>query len=276
MIIYCVLINESIGQMYLGGIIPGLILAGIFMLYVILYALIHPEIAPPAQKFTWGERWMGLVRIGPTIFLIFVVLGGLYLGWSTATEAAAVGCGGSILLGLVYRTLNWKAFSGGVSESILISGMMLFIITGAAFYATSVSYLGFSTAVLDWILSLGLSKWLVFLCMVIIYLILGCLMDGGSMLVLTIPIIYPTVKALGFDTIWFGVILVVLIEIAQITPPVGLNLYVLSSIAKEPIGPIVRYAMPFFWLMLLMIAILVVFPGLVTWLPNQMIVRVGR
>lgn len=275
MIIYCVLVNESIGQLYLGGIIPGLILAGIFMTYIIIYSMLHPEIAPIAQKFNWKDRGIGLLRIGPTVVLIIVVLGGMYFGWSTASEAAAVGCGGSILLGLAYRSFSWKEFAGAVSESVLIGGMMLFIVTGAAFYATSVAYLGVSNAVMDWIISLQVSKWLVFSILVIIYLILGCLMDGGSMLVLTLPIIYPTVMKLGFDSIWFGVVLVVLIEIAQITPPVGLNLYVLSAIAKEPIGTIVRYSMPFFWLMLLMVLVLVLFPDLATWLPSRMIVRVS-
>jgi len=274
MIVYCVLINESIGQMYLGGFIPGVLLAGLFMLYIIAVALLRPEIAPAAQKYTWRERGVGLIRIGPTILLIIAVLGGLYMGWSTASEAAAVGCGGGIILGIFHRTFSWKAFSDAVSEAILISGMMLFIITGAAFYGTSVAYLGFSNAVMDWILSLGLSKWTIFVFLVVIYLILGCLMDGGSMLVLTIPIIYPTVQALQWDPIWFGVVLVILIEIAQITPPIGLNLYVLSGITNEPIGSIVIYSLPFFFIMMLMIVILALFPELATWLPSTMITRV--
>jgi C4-dicarboxylate transporter DctM subunit len=244
------------------------------MLYIIAVALLRPEIAPAAQKYTWRERGVGLIRIGPTILLIIAVLGGLYMGWSTASEAAAVGCGGGIILGIFYRTFSWKAFSDAVSEAILISGMMLFIITGAAFYGTSVAYLGFSNAVMDWILSLGLSKWTIFIFLVVIYLILGCLMDGGSMLVLTIPIIYPTVQALQWDPIWFGVVLVILIEIAQITPPIGLNLYVLSGITNEPIGSIVIYSLPFFFIMMLMIVILALFPELATWLPSTIITRV--
>jgi C4-dicarboxylate transporter, DctM subunit len=275
MIIYCVLINESIGQLYLGGIIPGLVLSGIFMLYVTIYALFRPEVAPSTPPYTWKDRGMGLIKIIPTVLLIILVLGGMYLGWTTASEAAAAGCGGAMVISGFYRTFSWKAFSGAVSESIMIGGMILFIITGAAFYATSVAYLGFSTSVMNGIMSLPVSRWAIFALLVVIYLILGCLMDGGSMLVLTLPIIYPSVKALGFDPIWFGVVLVILIEIAQITPPVGMNLFVLSAIAKEPIGPIVRASMPFFGLMLLMILILVLFPELATWLPSQMIRRAG-
>lgn len=276
MIVYCILVNESIGQLYLGGIIPGLVLCGIFVTYVVIYAILHPETAPTApKKYTWKDKGIGIIKLGPTVSLIILVLGGMYFGWTTASEAAAIGCGGSVVLSLFYKTFSWKAFSEATNETVLIAGMMLFIITGAAFYATSVAYLGFSTNVMHWIISLQISKWVIFGIICIMYLILGCLMDGGSMLVLTLPIIYPTIKAMGFDPVWFGVVLVVLIEIAQITPPVGFNLYVLSSIAKEPIETLVRYSMPFFWLMLLMVLILVFFPSLATWLPTQMILRVS-
>ena len=274
MIIYCVLVRESIGQLYAAGVIPGLVLSALFMGYVGLKCLLNPQLVPATmEKYSWKDRFNGLLMIAPTAFLIFIVLGSIYLGWCTPTEAAALGCAGGVVLGLINRSLKWENFVDAISETTLISGMMLFIISGAIFYATSVSYLGFGQKVMDFVVSMQVNRYVVLFIVVIIYLFLGCLMDGGSMLVLTVPIIYPAMMALGFDPIWFGVLLVITIETAQITPPVGLNLYVLSGISGEPLENLVKYSIPFFFLMLLGGLIITLFPELALWLPRQLILR---
>jgi len=273
MIIYCVLVQESVGQLFMAGVIPGLVISGLFMCYIAFVAVRHPEVAPVDRSYSWKEKLKGLAGVVPTAFLIFFVLGGIYLGWSTPTEAAAMGCGGAIILSLINRAINWRVMKKALIESVYITGMMMLIITGAVFYATSVSYLGFSAAVADFITSLPVNRYVILLLVGIVYLGLGCLMDGGSMLVLTIPIIYHSMLALGFDSLWFGVFVVILIEVAQITPPVGFNLFVLSSIAGEDSGKIVRWSIPFFFLLLLGCVIITIFPDLALWLPGQMIRR---
>lgn len=271
MIVYCILVRESVGQLFIAGIIPGLVVAGLFMGYIAVIAKIHPEVAPGGVEYSWKDRLRGIADIVPTSTLIFLVLGGIYMGWSTPSEAATIGCAGAVVLGLMNRAFNWKVLKAALTETLYISGLFIFIMTGACFYATSVAYIGFSGAVAEFIISLPVSPYVILGLVAVLYLGLGCLMDGASMLVLTVPILYSGLTGLGFDSIWLGVFLVILIEVAQITPPVGINLYILSGISGESIGTIVRASIPFFFLLLLGCVIITIFPDLSLWLPSQMI-----
>ncbi len=273
MIIYAIMVRESVGQLFIAGIIPGLTIAGIFMIYIGVVALMHPEVAPRGIEYSWKDKLRGLGDMVPVLALIFVVLGGIYLGWSTPCEAAAMGVGGAVVLGLINRAFTWKVLRDSLREGLYISGLFLFIIAGACFFGTSVAYLGFSGALSEFIIGLDVSVYVILGLIALLYLGLGCLMGGGEMLVLTVPILYPGLMALGIDPIWLGVFLVILIEIAQITPPVGINLFILSGISGESIGTIVRATFPFFCLLLLGLAVVTAFPDLALWLPQQMIGR---
>ena len=271
MILYAILVKESVGQLFIAGVIPGLMVAGLFMGYIAVRAIRHPEVAPAGVEYSWKDRLRGILDITPTAFLIFLVLGGMYLGWSTPTEAAAIGVGGALILGLMNRALTWGVLKAASADALYIAGMFMFIITGAIFYATSVSYIGFASAVAEFMLSLPVSPYVVLGLVAVLYLGLGCILEGGSMLVLTVPILYPGLMALGFDSVWLGIFLIILIEVAQITPPVGINLFILNSISGEGIGTIVRASIPFFFLLLLGGVLITIFPDIALWLPSQMI-----
>ncbi len=271
MILYSFLVEESVGQLFMAGVIPGLIVSGLFLGYIGTVSLMRPEVSPVSPQYSWKDRLRGLLGVLPVISLIFLVLGGIYLGWSTPTEAAAMGVGGAIILGLINRALNLRVLKDAITEAICISGMITFIIIGATLFATSIAYLGFSTAVAEFIVTLPVSPYVVLGLVCLLYLALGCLVEGAGMLVLTVPIIHSTMMALGFDSIWFGVFVVIMIEIAQITPPVGINLFVLSDISGQSVNSIVRASIPFFFLLLLGALIITIFPDLALWLPRQMI-----
>ncbi|MCF8137053.1 MAG: TRAP transporter large permease subunit [Desulfotignum sp.] len=271
MIIYAVLVRESIGQLFMAGIMPGMMVSGLFLSYIAVVSLLRPEVAPSSEKYSLKEKFLSIVHLGPTLLLIFFVLGSMYLGWTTPTESAAAGCLGALLIGLFKRTLTFQGIKDSIIGTGLIAGMMLFIMTGASFYTTTISYLGLSQHLMNLVVSLEVSKYVILAIIALIYIGLGCIIDGASILVLTVPIFSPAMQALGFDLIWLGVVLVILIEISNITPPVGLNLYVLSGITGESIGEVARASLPFFLLLVCAILILIVFPEIALWLPGKMI-----
>jgi tripartite ATP-independent transporter DctM subunit len=271
MIIYGAITSESIGQLFVAGLIPGLLLSLMFMAYIALRAVRDPSTAPrPAHTHTWGERLRLSVGMLPVLLVIGLVFGLIYGGVSTPTEASAVGAAMAMAITAINGRMTFENFMKASYATIRTTTMILLVMAFAGVLSTSIAYLRIPQELAELLAAANLSKYLVLAVLCVIYLVLGCLFDGASMMVLTLPIIYPLIIKLGFDGIWFGIILTILIEIAQITPPVGFNLYVLQSISGREISMIVRNTIPFFLVMCLALLLLIVFPDLVTVLPDSM------
>jgi C4-dicarboxylate transporter, DctM subunit len=273
MIIYGVLADVSVGRLFIGGVVPGVMMAAIFVGYIMLRGLMDPSITPATQDYTWKDRIASLPQLLPVVSLIVVVLGTIYTGLATPTEAAAVGVGGSLLIGLITKSLSWNSFKAALMASTVTTCMMCLIVVGASYFSTSMSYLGIPQRAVLAVASMHLHPYAVIFALTVLYIILGCLMDSGSMIVITLPFAIPMIKLAGFDLVWFGIYLVIMSELGQVTPPVGFNLFILQSVAKKPIGYITRVTIPFMLLLLLSAAIITVFPGIPLWLPGQMLGR---
>ena len=274
MVLYGALVEESIAQLFMAGLIPGLAMAGIFMTYIAVRLLMNPELAPRKDAIEDSmERpaITDLLHVLPVMVLLVTVLGSIYAGFATPTEAAALGAAGSIILAMLYGGLNRVVFSEALMSTVRTTCMVIFIIIGAQILSTALTYSGASRAISEWILALGLSKWVFFSALVVLYIALGCFVDGISMIYMTLPVLLPLVKAFDFNLIWFGIILTILIELGQITPPVGLNLFTIHAISGGySFTEVVKGAAPYVILMLLMVLLLAVFPELALWLPTTM------
>lgn len=271
MIVYAILAEVSIGKMFIAGILPGLLLSGVYSAYIIYKGIRHPEIAPRSKdSYTWKERLVGLKDLAPTVLLILMVLGSIYAGVATPTEAAALGVFGSAVFALINRQMNWKILFDCLMGAVKTNAMIMMIVVGAGFLSRVMGFLGIPAAITTSITEMGLSPYTLMILLGAVYIVLGCLLDGFSIVVMTLPISLPMVTAAGFDPIWFGIYLILMVEVSQITPPVGFNLFVIQGLTDEPIMDIARYAFPFFLLMLLTTAILTLFPQIALFLPNLM------
>jgi tripartite ATP-independent transporter DctM subunit len=271
MIIYGVLSDTSIGKLFIGGIIPGLMLAGLYSLYICVQSLRHPEYVPPKEEqFGWADRLQSLKEILPVFGLIFVVLGGIYLGLTTPTEAAAIGVVGSLILAWAMRNLTLQSLQEAFLAAVRTTAMICFIIAGAAFLSQMVGFIGIANALSRYIVSLELSPYVLILVVGFMYLLLGMILDGISIVVMTLPIVLPIVVEAGFEPLWFGIYLVFMVEVSQITPPVGFSLFVINHISKENMYTILKATFPFFLLMILMVIIITAFPQIVFFLPDKM------
>lgn len=272
MIVYAILAEVSIGKMFAAGILPGLLLAGIYSSYIIYRGIRNPEIAPRTQEsYSWTDRLVALKDLAPTLALILMVLGSIYAGIATPTEAAALGAFGAALFAFLNRRLNLKITFDCLINAVKTNAMIMMIVVGAGFLSRVMGFLGIPAAITQAITEMGLSPYTLMIILGAFYLVLGCLLDGFSIVVMTLPIALPMVTQAGFDPIWFGIYLILMVEVSQITPPVGFNLFVIQGLTGEPIMNIARYALPFFFLMLLTTAILTVFPEIALLLPRLMI-----
>lgn len=273
LICYGVITGNSVGQLYIAGFLPGFMLALMFMTFVAVFALARPKIMPTTTKlYTWKERLQGTVKILPTLVLIFLVLGLIYLGVSTPTEAAMIGVTGALLATFLYRTFSFRVLKEAMLGAIRTSCMLLFIMMTAGILSSVVGYLRIPSGLATAAAEFGLSPTSLFVLVCILYLVLGCFFDGLSMMLLTLPIVYPLlVTEIGFDPIWFGIILTILIEVAQLTPPVGFNLYVIQHISGLSIGTVAKWSLPFSAILVLGVAILYLFPQIALFLPGTMI-----
>ncbi|MEJ5347245.1 MAG: TRAP transporter large permease subunit [Desulfosoma sp.] len=272
MIIYGILSDTSIGQLFIGGLLPGLLLAGCYSLYIALCAIVNPSIVPPQEEtFTWGQRFRSLWDLAPVLGLIAVVLGGIYLGYTTPTEAAALGVLGAFVLGVLFRTMNWNVFKDALRSAVRTSTMITFIIMGAAFLSQVVGFLGITTAVSRFIEQLHLSPYMLIFILGLMYLFLGMLLDGISLVVMTLPIVLPMVVQAGFSPLWFGIFLVFMVELSQVTPPVGFSIFVLQSMSHRDVGFILKATFPFFMIMIFMVVLVTLFPQIALFLPQKMI-----
>ena len=272
MIVYGVQTNTSIAQLFIAGVIPGLTLAGLFMLTVMIWALIEGKNVPGADmSLSFLQKIYAARHLIPSVALIVIVLGSIYAGFATATEAAAVGVAGALIVSTVQGDMNWKVFKESLMGATRLSCMIALILSGAAFLTLAMGFTGLPRHLAEWIDSLNLSSGMLIVVLTVFYVVLGCFLDGISMVVLTMAVVMPTIERAGFDLLWFGIFIVIVVEMAQITPPVGFNLFVLQGMTGHQITYIGKVAFPFFLMMCVMVALLVWFPELVTWLPRQMV-----
>ncbi len=272
MLVYGIMADVSIGKLFIAGFLPGILIAITFSGYVMLRCVQNPEYAPRGDlNYTWMDRLKALPLLAPVIILVGIVLGSIYAGWATPTEAAAVGVLGALFFAGLTRSLSFAVFREALMGAVKTSCMIMWIVCGAAFLSVAVGYLGIPRALTAWISTLGLSPYVLMLILSVMYLFMGCLLDGFSMIVMSLPIALPLVRLAGFDPLWFGIFLIIMIQLAQITPPVGFNLFVINGLTEESIGSIARAAVPFFIILLLITVLLTIFPNLVLMLPNMMV-----
>ena len=271
MIVYGVTANVSIAKLFIAGVFPGLILAGLFMAYTIVWALIHPDQIPPADEhLTFRQKLYESRHLIPVVTLIAAVLGSIYTGIATATEAAALGVVGSMIIAAIQGELTWKNFVDSLMGGTRLYCMIALILAGAAFLTLSMGYIGLPRHLAEWITSLQLPPLALIGALMVFFIVLGCFLDGISMVVLTMGVLLPTVERAGFDLLWFGIFVVLVVEMAQITPPVGFNLFVLQGMTRKEISWLSKQAFPMFVLMVVMVLIMYFVPGITTWLPQQM------
>ena len=270
MIIYGVLADVSVGRLFIAGVFPGVMMLAIFVGYIMVRGILNPSITPVSIDYTWKDRIKTLPKMLPVVSLIIVVLGTIYTGLATPTEAAAVGVAGALLISLATRALSWNLFKSALMASTATTCMMCLIVVGATYFSTAMSYLGIPQKAVMVVASMHLHPYMVIFALSILYIILGMLMDSGSMIVITLPFAIPMIKLAGFDLVWFGIYLVIMSELGQVTPPVGFNLFILQSVVQKPIGYITRVTTPFMLLLLLSAAIITAFPTVALWLPGQM------
>ena len=272
MIVYGVSADVSISKLFVGGVLPGVLLASLFMGWVIVWSLLNSKLIPPADlKTSLIEKFAASRNLIPVVLLIGGVLGSIYSGIATATEAAAIGVIGSLIIAASQKSLSKESFIAALMGATRLYCMIALILGGSAFLTLAMGYIGLPRHLAEWIGSLGLSPGMLLVALAIFYILLGCFLDGISIVVLTMAVLLPTIQSAGIDPLWFGIFVVVVVEMAQITPPVGFNLFVLQGLTGRQITTIARYAIPYFLLMALAVVLLYVFPGLVTWLPGKMI-----
>ena len=270
LIVYGVTINESITKLFMAGVFPGLVLALMFMAYVAVVSWVSKDFNPtPEPYMSFADKVKNSRFLIPVLCLIFVVIGSMYLGFATATEAAAFGVIGSMLLALTQGSLNWSTFTESLMGAVRTSAMIALILAGAAFLSLSMGFTGLPRGLANLIASLELTKFQLLMALLVFYIILGCFLDGISSVVLTMAVVEPMIREAGIDIIWFGIFIVVVVEMAQITPPIGFNLFVLQGMTHHEMNFIARAAIPMFLIMVVMVFVLIAFPELATWLPDN-------
>ena len=272
LIIYGVAVQESIAKLFIAGILPGIMIALIFMSYVIFWSLINKKQMPKIiEEYSIFEKIKRSKQLLPVIILISAVIGSIYTGIATATEAASLGVVGALILSYFQKSLTLETFKTSLLGATKTSCMIAFILAGSTFLSLAMGFTGLPRNLAMWIQNMDLSPYVLIFVLMIFYIILGMFLDGISAVVLTMAIIEPMIRQAGFDMIWFGIFLVIVVEMAQITPPVGFNLFVLQSMANKDMGYIARSAFPLFLLMILAVILVVIFPEIALWLPEQMI-----
>ena len=276
LIIYGVAVQESIAKLFIAGIIPGIMIALIFMSYVIIWSLINKRYMPKIlEEYSLLEKIKRSKQLLPVILLILAVIGSIYTGIATATEAASLGVVGALVLSYFQKSLSFDTFKSSLLGATKTSCMIAFILAGSTFLSLAMGFTGLPRNLAVWIQNMNLSPYVLIFVLLIFYIILGMFLDGISAVVLTMAIIEPMIRQAGFDMIWFGIFLVIVVEMAQITPPVGFNLFVLQGMANKDMGYISRSAFPLFLLMILAVVVVVIFPEIALWLPEQMVKNIN-
>ena len=272
LIIYGVTTQESIAKLFIAGILPGIMIALIFMFYVIIWSTINKKNMPNSyEEYSFLVKIKKSKKLLPVILLILGVIGSIYTGIATATEAASLGVVGALIVSYFQKTLSFETFKKSLLGATKTSCMIAFILAGSTFLSLAMGFTGLPRNLAVWIETMDLSPYILIFVLMIFYIILGMFLDGISAVVLTMAIIEPMIRQAGFDMIWFGIFLVIVVEMAQITPPVGFNLFVLQGMANKDMGFIAKSAFPLFLLMILAVILVVVFPEIALWLPEQMV-----
>ena len=276
LIIYGVTVQESIAKLFIAGIIPGIMIALIFMSYVIVWSLINKQSMPVSlETFSFLEKIKKSKQLMPVILLILAVIGSIYTGIATATEAASLGVVGALILSYLQKSLTKETFKASLLGATKTSCMIAFILAGATFLSLAMGFTGLPRNLAIWIQGMELSPYVLIFVLMVFYIILGMFLDGISAVVLTMAIIEPMIRQAGFDMIWFGIFLVIVVEMAQITPPVGFNLFVLQGMANKDMAFIAKSAFPLFLLMIFALMLIVIFPEIALWMPQQMIQNIN-
>ena len=269
MLIYGVAANVSIGKLFIAGLLPGVLLMFCFCVYLGIAAKVKHE-HHAVETYSWGDRIKSLPKIFPIMVLIGFVLGSIYAGWATPTEAAAIGVLGAAVLGVATRCLNIQTFTECLVGTVKTNCMVMLILIGASFFSVALGFLGLPKWISSTLVSFGAGKYEVIILITIVYLILGCLIDGYSMIVMTVPMFLPLVKDYGMDPLWFGIYVVLMVQVANITPPIGFNLFLVTGLAGRSIGFISRSVLPFIAIMAVFVALITLFPEVVMVMPNMM------
>lgn len=271
-IIYGVTTNESIGQLFVAGIFPGLLISLSFIIYIMAISILNPNLTPPfTEKYRPVDYLLSLIQIFPVFILIMVILGSIYLGWATPSEAAAVGVLISLIFAFLQKSINFNKFMDAAKNTVKTSTMILLIISGATYLSVALGNLAVPYRLVSYVATLDLAPYALILILVLVYVVLGCLIDGISIIVMTSPIVLPLIEFYGFDTLWFGIFVIILICISNITPPLGFNLFILMGITNEKLWFVASACLPFFIIMIADLVLLYFFPGIITFLPRLMI-----
>lgn len=275
MVIYAVAAEVSIVRVFIAGCIPGLLVMLLFSGYIIVWALLNPAKQPPAEaRLTLLEKLRASSQLIPCGLLIIGVIGTMFIGWATATEAAAFGVLGSLILALLTRTLTWRSFFESLAAATRLSCMILFILAGAAFLTKAMALTGIPTALAQAVAAAGLGPYAIIAILTLVYVVLGMALDGVSMIVLTTSVVVPIVQQAGFDLVWFGIFIVLLVEIAEITPPLGFNLFVMQTMTGKEQTEVAWASLPFFMMLVVTVVLITLFPvTLVTGLPEWLLAR---
>ena len=269
MVVYAVAANVSIIQVFLAGFLPGFLVMALYSGYIIVWSLLNPSKTPPADPpMPWREKLKESANLIPVSLLIIFVFASLLLGWATATECAAWGVAGSLAIAWWQGALSWPAFWASVMGATRLTCMIMLILAGASFMSTSMAYTGIPVALAQWVDSLHLSPYALIAALTVMYILLGAALDGLSMIVLTTSVVIPMIKTAGFDPVWFGIFLVLVVEMAEVSPPVGFNLFVLQTMSGKDSNTVALAALPFFFLLVAAVAIITVFPQIVMVLPE--------
>jgi tripartite ATP-independent transporter DctM subunit len=270
MVIYAVQANESIIQIFLAGFLPGLLVMALYSGYIVLWSLANPHKTPPADPpLPFKEKLKESLNLVPCLLLIAMVFVSLLLGWATATECAAWGVLGSLAIAWWQGALSWPSFWQSVMGATRVTCMIMLILAGASFMSTSMAYTGIPQALAAWVDALHLSPYALIAALTVMYIVLGTALDGISMIVLTTAVVIPMVKQAGFDLVWFGIFVVLVVEMAEVSPPVGFNLFVLQTMSGKDSNTVARASLPFFLLLVLAVAIITVFPDIVMVIPRM-------
>jgi tripartite ATP-independent transporter DctM subunit len=269
MVIYAVQANVSIIQVFLAGFIPGAIVMLLYSGYIAIWSLLHPHKTPPPEPaMPFRQKLSESAKLIPVLLLIALVFLSLLMGWATATECAAWGVLGSLAIAWWHNMLSWPSFWQSVMGATRTTCMIMLILAGASYMSTSMAYTGVPQALASWVGELGLSPYVLIAALTVMYIVLGTALDGISMIVLTTAVVIPMIKSAGFDLVWFGIFVVLVVEMAEVSPPVGFNLFVLQTMSGEDSLTVARASLPFFFLLVVAVAIITVFPDLVMWLPR--------
>ena len=269
MVVYAIAANASIIQMFLAGVLPGFLVMGLYSGYIAVWALMNPQKQPPAEpKMSLRMKMRESAQLIPVMLLIMMVFVTLILGWATATECAAWGVLGSLAIAWWHGSLTWDSFWLSVMGSTRVTCMIMLILAGASYMSTSMAYTGVPMAIAGWVNSLHLSPYALIAALTAMYIVLGTALDGISMIVLTTAVVIPMIKQAGFDPVWFGIFVVLVVEMAEVSPPVGFNLFVLQSISGKDSNTVARASLPFFLLLVVAVALITIFPDIVMVVPR--------